>query len=157
GLAQSSGQLIAARAGMGIGGALLITTTLAVVVQIFDDSERVKAIGLWSTVNSLGFAAGPLVGGVVLDHFWWGAIFLINIPVALIGLVAVVRLVPEFKNPRGERPDLLGALLSTIGMTAVVFAIISGPEHGWTSARVLFTAFVGVAVLAGFVLWELRI
>ncbi|CAO0827443.1 Putative multidrug resistance protein MdtD [Streptomyces microflavus] len=157
GLAQSSGQLIAARAGMGIGGALLITTTLAVVVQIFDDSERVKAIGLWSTVNSLGFAAGPLVGGVVLDHFWWGAIFLINIPVALIGLVAVVRLVPEFKNPRGERPDLLGALLSTIGMTAVVFAIISGPEHGWTSARVLFTAFVGVAVLAGFVLWELHI
>ncbi|MFF6907627.1 MFS transporter [Streptomyces sp. NPDC012389] len=157
GLAQSSGQLIAARAGMGIGGALLITTTLAVVVQIFDDSERVKAIGLWATVNSLGFAAGPLVGGVVLNHFWWGAIFLINIPVALIGLVAVVRLVPEFKNPRGERPDLLGALLSTIGMTAVVFAIISGPEHGWMSGRVLLTASIGVAVLAGFVLWELHI
>ncbi|MFD3740344.1 MFS transporter [Streptomyces sp. NPDC058629] len=157
GLAQSSGQLIAARAGMGVGGALLITTTLAVVVQIFDDSERVKAIGLWSTVNSLGFAAGPLVGGVVLDHFWWGAIFLINIPVAVIGLVAVVRLVPEFKNPRGERPDLLGALLSTVGMTALVFAIISGPEHGWTSGRVLLMAFFGVTVLAGFVLWELHI
>ncbi|MEU2289600.1 MFS transporter [Streptomyces bacillaris] len=157
GLAQSSGQLIAARAGMGVGGALLITTTLAVVVQIFDDSERVRAIGLWATVNSLGFAAGPLVGGIVLDHFWWGAIFLINIPVAVIGLVAVVRLVPEFKNPRGERPDLLGALLSTVGMTAVVFAIISGPEHGWASVRVLLTAFVGVVVLAGFVLWELHI
>lgn len=157
GLAQSSGQLIAARAGMGVGGALLITTTLAVVVQIFDDTERVKAIGLWSTVNSLGFATGPLVGGFMLDHFWWGAIFLINIPVALIGLVAVVRLVPESKSVHGERPDLLGALLSTIGMTAVVFAIISGPEHGWTSGRVLLTAFVGVAVLAGFVLWELHI
>ncbi|WP_326704662.1 MFS transporter [Streptomyces cyaneofuscatus] len=157
GLAQSSGQLIAARAGMGVGGALLITTTLAVVVQIFDDSERVKAIGLWATVNSLGFAAGPLVGGIVLNHFWWGAIFLINIPVALIGLVAVVRLVPEFKNPRGERPDLLGALLSTVGMTAVVFAIISGPEHGWVSARVLLTAFIGVVVLAGFARWELHI
>lgn len=157
GLAQSSGQLIAARAGMGIGGALLITTTLAVVVQIFDDSERVRAIGLWATVNSLGFAAGPLVGGVVLNHFWWGAIFLINIPVALIGLVAVVRLVPEFKNPSGERPDLLGALLSTIGMTAVVFAIISGPEHGWMSGRVVTTALIGVVVLAGFVLWELHI
>ncbi|MFE2290569.1 MFS transporter [Streptomyces sp. NPDC059452] len=157
GLAQTSGQLIAARAGMGVGGALLITTTLAVVVQIFDDSERVRAIGLWATVNSLGFAAGPLVGGVVLNHFWWGAIFLINIPVAVIGLVAVVRLVPEFKNPRGERPDLLGALLSTVGMTAVVFAIISGPEHGWASGRVLLTAGVGLAVLAGFVLWELHI
>ncbi|MFD6280533.1 MFS transporter [Streptomyces sp. NPDC060209] len=157
GLSQSSGQLIAARAGMGVGGALLITTTLAVVVQIFDDSERVKAIGIWSTVNSLGFAAGPLLGGAMLNHFWWGAIFLINIPVAVIGLIAVVRLVPESKNPSGERPDLVGALLSTLGMTAVVYAIISGPEHGWGSGQVLLTAFAGVAVLTGFVLWELHV
>lgn len=157
GLADSSAQLIAARAGMGVGGALLMTTTLAVVVQIFDDTERVKAIGIWSTVSSLGFAVGPLIGGVMLDHFWWGAIFLINIPVALIGLVAVVRLVPESKNASGDRPDLLGALLSTVGMAAVVYAIISGPEHGWTSGRVLLTAFTGAAVLTGFVLWELHI
>ncbi|MFB8024973.1 MULTISPECIES: MFS transporter [unclassified Streptomyces] len=157
GLAQSSGQLIAARAGMGVGGALLITTTLSVVVQIFDDTERVKAIGIWSTVNSLGFAAGPLLGGAMLDHFWWGAIFLINIPVAVVGLVAVVRLVPESKNPSGDRPDLIGALLSTLGMAGVVYAIISGPEHGWGSGPVLLTAFAGVAVLTGFVLWELRV
>ncbi|MET9661339.1 MFS transporter [Streptomyces sp. NPDC006510] len=157
GLAQTSAQLIAARAGMGIGGALLMTTTLAVVVQIFDETERVKAIGIWSTVSSLGFAVGPLIGGVMLDHFWWGAIFLINIPVAVIGLVAVARLVPESKNAGGERPDLFGALLSTIGMASVVYAIISGPEHGWASGRVLLTAFVGVAVLTGFVLWELHI
>ncbi|MFE2761632.1 MFS transporter [Streptomyces halstedii] len=157
GLAQSSGQLIAARAGMGVGGALLLTTTLAVVVQIFDAAERVKAIGIWSTVSSLGFAAGPLLGGVMLDHFWWGAIFLVNIPVAVIGLVAVARLVPEFKNLRGDRPDLVGALLSTVGMAALVYAIISGPGHGWTSVHVLLTAFTGVAVLAGFVLWELHI
>ncbi|MCX4584253.1 MFS transporter [Streptomyces sp. NBC_01481] len=157
GLAQTATGLIAARAGMGVGGALLMTTTLAVVVQIFDDTERVKAIGLWSTVNSLGFAAGPLIGGVMLDHFWWGAIFLVNIPVAAIGLVAVLALVPESKNPQGDRPDLLGALLSTIGMTAVVYAIISGPEHGWTSTQVLASAAGGVLVLAVFVLWELRI
>ncbi|WP_405807543.1 MFS transporter [Streptomyces sp. NBC_00210] len=157
GLAQSTTQLIAARAGMGVGGALLMTTTLAVVVQIFDDAERVKAIGLWSTVNSLGFAAGPLIGGVMLDHFWWGAIFLVNIPVAAIGLFAVVALVPESKNPQGDRPDLLGALLSTIGMTGVVYAIISGPGHGWTSTHVLAPAAVGALVLVGFVLWELRI
>ncbi|MCX5411310.1 MFS transporter [Streptomyces sp. NBC_00059] len=157
GLSQSSGQLIAARAGMGVGGALLITTTLSVVVQIFDDTERVKAIGIWSTVNSLGFAAGPLLGGAMLDHFWWGAIFLINIPVAVIGLIAVVRLVPESRNPSGDRPDLFGALLSTVGMAAVVYAIISGPEHGWGSGQVLLTAFAGVAVLTGFVLWELHV
>ncbi|MFI1884973.1 MFS transporter [Streptomyces jumonjinensis] len=157
GLAQSSGQLIAARAGMGVGGALLMTTILAVVVQIFDDTERVKAIALWSTVSSLGFAAGPLIGGVMLDHFWWGAIFLINIPVVALALTAVVALVPESKNPQGERPDLLGALLSTIGMTGVVYAIISGPEHGWTSGQVLIPAAVGVAVLAAFAVWELRI
>lgn len=134
-----------------------MTTTLAVVVQIFDDTERVRAIGLWATVNSLGFAAGPLIGGVMLDHFWWGAIFLINIPVAVIGLIAVLALVPESKNPLGDRPDLVGALLSTVGMTGVVYAIISGPQHGWTSAHVGFSALVGLVVLAAFVVWELRI
>ncbi|MFF4169763.1 MFS transporter [Streptomyces sp. NPDC001744] len=157
GLAGSTAQLIAARAGMGIGGALLMTTTLAVVMQIFDDSERVKAIALWATVGSLGFAAGPLIGGVLLNHFWWGMIFLINIPVAFVGLIAVVKLVPESRNPQGERPDLVGALLSTVGMTAAVYAIITGPEHGWTSAEVLVPAGVGVAVLAAFARWELRV
>ncbi|MEV4936759.1 MFS transporter [Streptomyces zaomyceticus] len=156
GLADSTAQLIAARAGMGVGGALLMTTTLAVVMQIFDDSERVKAIALWSTVASLGFAGGPLIGGVILNHFWWGMIFLINIPVAVVALVAVLRLVPESKNPQGERPDLLGALLSTIGMTAVVYAIISGPEHGWVSAQVLVPAAIGVLALGAFALWELH-
>ncbi|MGW4162953.1 MFS transporter [Streptomyces sp. NPDC004788] len=157
GLAGSTAQLIAARAGMGVGGALLMTTTLAVVMQIFDDSQRVKAIAVWATIGSLGFAAGPLIGGAILNHFWWGAIFLVNLPVAVIGLVAVLKLVPESKNPQGERPDLLGALLSTIGMASVVYAIISGPTHGWTSAQVLVPAAIGVAVLAAFAWWELRI
>ncbi|MFF2520073.1 MFS transporter [Streptomyces sp. NPDC058086] len=168
GLADSTGQLIAARAGMGVGGALLLTTTLAVAMQIFTPAEHPKAIGIWSAVNALGFAAGPLLGGFVLDHFWWGAIFLINLPVVALGLAAVVALVPESKAAsfrgtapgppdRGDRPDLLGALLSTIGMTALVYAIISGPEHGWTSGRVLATDAVAVLVLAAFAYWESRI
>ncbi|MGK5638492.1 MFS transporter [Streptomyces sp. URMC 126] len=157
GLSETTGQLIAARAGMGVGGALLMTTTLAVVVQVFDDEERTKAIGIWGAVGSLGFACGPLIGGTLLNHFWWGSIFLVNIPVAVIGLLAVLKLVPESKNPAGDRPDLLGALLSTLGMTGIVFAIISGPEHGWTSGRVLFSGGAGVLIMAAFVLWELRI
>ncbi|MFF8968645.1 MFS transporter [Streptomyces sp. NPDC014995] len=157
GLAETSGQLIAARAGMGIGGALLITTTLAVAMQIFAPAEQPKAIGIWAAVNSLGFAAGPLIGGFMLNHFWWGAIFLVNLPVVALGLVAVVTLVPESRSPRGDRPDLLGALLSTIGMSSLVFAIISGPSHGWTSGRVLVSAAVAVLVLALFAHWESRI
>ncbi|MFF8403196.1 MFS transporter [Streptomyces sp. NPDC015684] len=156
GLADSTPQLIAARAGMGVGGALLLTTTLAVAMQIFAPEEQPKAIGIWSAVNALGFAGGPLIGGFVLDHFWWGAIFLINLPVAGVGLAAVVALVPESKAPRGDRPDLLGALLSTIGMAALVYAIISGPGHGWTSARVLGAAAVAVPALGAFAWWENR-
>ncbi|WP_461082866.1 MFS transporter [Streptomyces deserti] len=157
GLADTSGQLIAARAGMGVGGALLLTTTLAVAMQIFTPEEQPRAIGIWSAVNALGFATGPLIGGFILNHYWWGAIFLINLPVAALGLAAVAALVPESKNPRGDRPDLLGALLSTIGMASLVYAIISGPEHGWTSGRVLLTAGVAVVVLGAFAYWESRI
>ncbi|WP_141313446.1 MFS transporter [Streptomyces spinoverrucosus] len=157
GLADSTAQLIAARAGMGVGGALLLTTTLAVAMQIFAPEEHPKAIGIWSAVNALGFATGPLIGGFMLDHFWWGAIFLINLPVVVLGLVAVVALVPESKNPQGDRPDLLGALLSTIGMASLVFAIISGPEHGWTSGQVLASGGVAVVVLGLFAWWESRI
>ncbi|MFJ5308146.1 MFS transporter [Streptomyces sp. NPDC088350] len=157
GLADSTGQLIAARAGMGVGGALLITTTLAVVMQIFAPEEQPKAIGIWAAVNALGFATGPLLGGFMLNHFWWGAIFLINLPVAALALVAAVALVPESKNPRGDRPDLLGALLSTVGMAALVYAIISGPAHGWTSDRVLLIALVAAVFLAAFAYWESRV
>lgn len=157
GLAQSTGQLIAARAGMGVGGALLITTTLAVVMQIFTPEEQPKAIGIWAAVNALGFATGPLLGGFMLNHFWWGAIFLINLPVAALALIAAIALVPESKNPRGDRPDLLGALLSTVGMAALVYAIISGPAHGWMSGQVLLTGAVAIAVLAAFAYWENRV
>ncbi len=153
---QSAGQLIAARAGMGVGGALLMTTTLAVVMQIFDADERPRAIGVWSAANALGFAAGPPIGGMMLAHFWWGAIFLINVPVVLLGVVAVKVLVPESRNPGSGPPDLLGALLSTAGMTGVVYAIISGPDHGWGSARVLVPAVAGVLLLGAFAAWELR-
>ncbi|WP_311765493.1 MFS transporter [Streptomyces zingiberis] len=157
GLAATAGQLIAARAFMGVGAALLLTTTLAVVLQVFDAAERPKAIGVWAAVNALGFAAGPVVGGVVLTHFAWGAVFLINIPVVLFALAAVVALVPESRDPGAGRPDPLGAALSVLGMTAVVYAVISGPGHGWTSPEVLLTALLGLTALGLFTLWERRV
>ncbi|MGA5702816.1 MFS transporter [Peterkaempfera bronchialis] len=155
-LADSPGRLIAARAGMGVGGSLLMATTLAILVRVFDAEERPKAIGGWAAVTSLGFAAGPVIGGLLLDHFWWGSVFIVNLPVVVLGLVAIARLVPESKDPRGDRPDLLGAALCTTAMLGLVFAVISGPEHGWTGARTLASAAVGAAALAGFVHWERR-
>ncbi|WP_327064711.1 MFS transporter [Kitasatospora sp. NBC_01302] len=155
-LAHSSGQLIAARAGMGVGGALLVTSTLAVVMQVFDATERSRAIGVWAAVSALGFAAGPPIGGLLLAHFWWGALFLVNLPVVAIGLVAVRSLVPGTRNGGEGRPDLPGAALSTIAAACLVYAITTAPGHAWASAAVLLPTTLGLAALTGFVRWERR-
>ncbi|MFF0466906.1 MFS transporter [Micromonospora zamorensis] len=157
GLSSTSGQLIAARAGMGVGGALLITSTLAVAMQVFDATERSRAIGIWAATSALGFAVGPPIGGTILAHLPWGAIFLVNVPIVLVCLFVARALIPESRDPAGGRLDVVGAALSTAGLTAVVWAIISGPEHGWTSAEVLGAAAVGVLLLGFFVRWERRI
>ncbi|MGV9979227.1 MFS transporter [Micromonospora wenchangensis] len=156
GLARSGDQLIAARAGMGVGGALLVTATLAVAMQVFDGAERSRAIGIWAATSALGYAAGPPIGGIILAHLPWGAIFLVNVPIVLVCLAAARVLVPESRDPVGGRPDLGGVLLSTAGLTGVVWAIIDGPERGWTAPPVLGAAGVGVLLLAAFVVWERR-
>ncbi|GAA1988605.1 MFS transporter [Kitasatospora viridis] len=156
-MAGDPGELIAARAGMGVGGSLLLATSLAIVVRTFEPDEQPKAITVWSAVASLGFALGPVIGGVLLAHFWWGSCFLVNLPVAALGLIAVARLVPESKDPRGARPDLLGVLLSSCGMVGVVYGIIQGPEAGWTAPRTLLAGGLGLLFLIGFMLWERRI
>ncbi|MDH6108710.1 EmrB/QacA subfamily drug resistance transporter [Kitasatospora sp. MAP12-15] len=156
-LAGSPGELIAARVGMGVGGSLLLATSLALVVRTFDPAEQPKAITALTAVASLGFALGPVIGGLLLANFWWGSVFLVNLPVAALGLVAVARLVPESKDPRGDRPDLLGAALSTAGLVALVYAIIQGPGTGWTGPRTLLTGGLGLLLLLAFALWERRI
>ncbi|GAA4992717.1 MFS transporter [Kitasatospora paranensis] len=156
-LATGPGGLIAARAGMGVGGSLLLATSLAIVVRTFDAEEQPKAIAAWTAVASLGVALGPVVGGVLLAHFWWGSVFLVNLPVAALALVAVARLVPESKDPRGDRPDLLGAALSTAGLVGLVYAVIQGPGSGWTAPRTMLAGGVGLLLLLAFALWERRI
>ncbi|MET8525449.1 MFS transporter [Micromonospora sp. NPDC005172] len=157
GLAGSSGQLIAARAGMGVGGALLVTSTLAVAMQVFDGPERSRAIGIWAATSALGFAVGPPIGGTILAHLPWGAIFLLNVPIVLVCLLVGRALVPESRGTAGGRLDVWGAMLSTAGLTAVVFSIIAGPERGWASTEVIGAAVVGVLLLGSFVRWERRI
>ncbi|MFF0655786.1 MFS transporter [Micromonospora tulbaghiae] len=156
GLARTAEQLIAARAGMGVGGALLATATLAVAMQVFDGAERSRAIGIWAATSALGFAAGPPIGGFVLAHLPWGAIFLLNVPVVLVCLLAGRMLVPESRDSTAGRLDLGGVTLSTAGLTAIVWAIISGPGRGWASAPVLGVGTAGVLLLVLFVGWERR-
>ncbi|WP_242904220.1 MFS transporter [Actinomadura terrae] len=155
-LAETSGQLIAARALMGVGGAFLMPGTLSILTTVFDDKERKKAIAIWSSVLMLGALGGPVAGGLLLEHFWWGSVFLINIPIAALAVLATILIIPESRGP-ATRPDLVGALLSTVGMTALVWSVIFIPRDGWTSAKVAAGLVLGVVALVGFALWERRV
>ncbi|MFI9550289.1 MFS transporter [Nonomuraea endophytica] len=143
-------QLIAARAVMGLGGALIMPSTLSILITVFDDTERRKAMAAWSAVATLGLVGGPVLGGALIAWFWWGAVFLINVPIAVLAIVAALVLMPESRGPRAK-PDPLGAILSAAGMTALVWTLIELP-HGLSWPGVA----VAAGCLAGFVLWELR-
>lgn len=143
-------QLIAARAIMGVGGALIMPSTLSILITVFDEEERRKAMAAWSAVAMVGLVGGPVLGGALIAWFWWGAVFLINVPIAVLAIVAALVLMPESKGP-WSKPDPLGAILSAVGMTALVWTIIELP-HG-LSVPALATA---VLTLVAFVVWELR-
>jgi EmrB/QacA subfamily drug resistance transporter len=147
--------LIAARAGMGIGGALLIPSSLSIISDMYrGPGERQRAISLWAATTGVGVALGPIIGGLLLAHFWWGSVFLVNVPIAVAGLIAAALLVPDSRDPGASAPDLVGAVLSIAGIGLVLWAIIDGPSWGWTSASVLAAGAAGLAVLAAFVGWE---
>ena len=151
----SVGSLIAARASMGIGGALIMPSTLAIITNTFTvPRQRQRAISLWAATSGAGIALGPILGGLLLEHFWWGSVFLINVPIAVAGFVFALPLVPDSKNPSAQRPDLVGSLLSITGLGLLLYAIIEAPVHGWTSAPVVATGSAGLGVLAAFVTWE---
>src|SRR6185369_3000419 len=114
-------QLIYARALMGIGAAAIMPSTLSIISNVFDPRERGKAIGIWAGAVGLGVAIGPIVGGLLLEHFWWGSVFLINVPIIVAGLIAIAILVPESKDPKPGRVDVLGVLGSIVGLVALVY------------------------------------
>ena len=151
----SVGMLIAARASMGIGGALMMPSTLSIITDMFRDArERQQAIGIWAGTTGVGIALGPIVGGLLLTHFWWGSVFLINVPIAAAGLACAVPLVPDSKNPAALKPDLAGSLLSIAGLGLLLWSIIEAPVRGWSSGLVIGAGLAGLAVLAVFAAWE---
>ena len=153
----STGMLIAARASMGIGGAMMMPSTLSIITSMFrDQAERQRAIGMWAGTTGVGIALGPIVGGLLLSRFWWGSVFLINVPVALIGAVCALPLVPDSKNKAALPPDLTGALLSVAGLGLLLWSLIEAPVYGWGSSLVLGVGAGSLVALAGFVLWERR-
>jgi EmrB/QacA subfamily drug resistance transporter len=155
--ATSSGQLIAARGAMGIGAALVFPATLAIITNVFTDpTERAKAIGAWSAVSGLAVAFGPITGGFLLEHFWWGSVFLVNVPIVAVALTAGALLVPTSRDPEVGRFDVLGTVLSIGAVGLLVFTVIEGPHWGWTSTTTLAGFAVSAALLVAFVLWELR-
>ncbi len=152
--ATSAGTLIAFRALMGLGAAAIFPTTLSIITNIFDGDERGRAIGIWAALAGLGIAAGPILGGILLDHFWWGSVLLVNVPIVMIAIVLLIMFVPTSKDPEAPPLDVPGAVLATTGMTALLYGIIEAPRNGWSSSEVVVALLLGVVLLVAFVVRE---
>jgi EmrB/QacA subfamily drug resistance transporter len=155
-MANSAPQLIAGRAVMGIGAALIMPSTLSIITTIFTGKELGKAIGIWAGVAGIGIVGGPVIGGWLLEHFWWGSVFLVNIPIVALALALAMWLIPESKDPKATPLDLVGAGLSIAALVTLVYGLIEAPQHGWTGDETLIALASGLALLAAFVVWEIR-
>jgi EmrB/QacA subfamily drug resistance transporter len=153
----SADALIVARAAMGVGAAVIFPTTLSLITNIFADPvKRAKAIGLWAAMVGVGVAAGPITGGWLLEHFSWGSVFMVNVPIAVAAIIGGVLFVPTSRDPAAPPVDVPGLILSSVGITALVYTVIEAPNWGWGSARTATGFATAVVVLAVFALWERR-
>jgi EmrB/QacA subfamily drug resistance transporter len=156
GLVHSSGALIAVRAVMGVGAALIFPATLAIISNVFTErGERARAIGLWGAMTGLGVALGPISGGWLLEHFWWGSVFVAMAPVAAVTFVGGVLFVPTSRDPATPPLDVVGLVLSTLAIGTLVYTIIEAPERGWTGTATLAGFALAAVAVAVFVAWEL--
>jgi MFS transporter, DHA2 family, multidrug resistance protein len=153
----SSGELIASRAVLGLGAAVIMPLSLAVIPVLFTPAERQKAIAVVMSAVFIGYPLGPILGGWLLDNFWWGSVFLINVPVIVLALIAVALLMPESRSEHRPRLDLVGVAVSSAGLVALVYGFIKAGEDGWGDATALATIAAGVVVLLAFVAWERRV
>jgi len=155
--APSVGVLIAGRVISGLGAAAVFPACLSIISELFPPEERHRAIGIFASISAVGLAGGPLVGGLLIDTFWWGAAFLVVVPVALLAIVAIAFVVPPSRRPQEGELDVIGAMLSVLGLGGIVFGVIEGPDRGWGEAVVLFPVALGLICTVGFILWELRL
>ncbi|MFI9362860.1 DHA2 family efflux MFS transporter permease subunit [Kitasatospora sp. NPDC053057] len=154
----SPGELIGYRGLMGVGAALAMPATLAIIMNVFEREEQPKAIGIWAGAVGLAIAIGPITGGVLIEHFWWGSVFLINVPIVIVAVIAMAILVPESKDPNPGALDPVGVLLSIVGLVALIYGIIKGGELAdFTAFAAWGPTLLGVVALAAFVLYERRI
>jgi EmrB/QacA subfamily drug resistance transporter len=155
--APSSEVFIAARVALGLAGAAIIVLALSLLTVLFDEAERPRAVGIWGAANFIGLPLGPILGGWLLTNAWWGWIFLMNVPVAIIALIAVIRLVPESRAANPPAIDVAGVVLSSAGLVALMYGVVQAGDNGWGSVSALVPVVGGLAVLAGFVVWERRL
>ncbi len=158
GLSGSIGALIVARCLMGLAAAVIFPATLAILTSTFTDAkERAAAVGVWTAITGLAVALGPVTGGVLLLHFSWGSVFFVSVPIAVVALALGAWLVPTSRDPSAPRLDLIGFVLSILGVAAVVYTTIEAPSHGWLAAVTLAGYAAGIVLLAGFAAWERRV
>jgi EmrB/QacA subfamily drug resistance transporter len=155
--ATSANVLIADRVLMGMGAAFVMPATLSILNAVFPPRERAQAIAAWSGVAGVGIIVGPTLGGFLLAHFFWGSVFLVNVPIVAVALAGVLWFVPETAEPDRRSLDVVGTVLVGGALVAVVDAIIEAPIRGWTGGGTLVEAAAGLVMLAGFVVWELRV
>ena len=155
-IANSANEVIAVRAAMGVGAALIMPATLSIIANVFTGAERGKAIAIWAGLAAVGIGLGPLTGGLLLEWFDWSSIFLVNVPFAILALLLGMRYVPESRDPQPGSFDLPGAALSTAGFSVLVYSIIEAPEQGWLSGMILSSLAASVALLGAFFWWERR-
>jgi len=150
----TSAEFIAARVVLGVAGAGVIVMVLSAMTVLFTEEERPRAVGIWSGANFIALPVGPILGGYLLTHYWWGLVFLINVPVALVGLAATALLVPESRASRRPGVDTIGIAASAVGLVSLTYGFIEAGQHGWGSVSAVVPMVAGAVVLAGFFQYE---
>jgi EmrB/QacA subfamily drug resistance transporter len=153
-LVSTPNQLILTRGFMGIGGAFIMPATLSIITNTFPPEERGRAIGMWAAIAGVATALGPISGGFLIEHFYWGSIFLVNLPIVAVTLAAGIVLIPTSKDPSKPALDPVGALLSIIGLMALVYGFIQAPDSGWSAPNILLAFGISIVVLGAFAIWE---